>query len=385
MQSDLSANAADCANSFEWEPDFECTEFMSSWITDVEINTACGEGFKQAKFMIFNDESPRTFSNNQLKIRPWSELSFSDNINQLQQLNYDASIDEMSLRISNLSLAANGKYELDFEINYDDIVSDFSVNDIIANIKFQSTNFAPPLIEQTSTVFTRPFYPEDRSIVMSSGSSTQDLLTAIQSKFNTANNDVNEIEILMEGLFVVDQDLSLGETFTVKMSDDARIDVVNGSTFTMMNNAIVPCSYMRWDQIYVESGSNINFRNVFMRKGENGIRTEANISGPIQSDIMIDFCTFEDFTDRGISIETNSKVTISNTILSDIGSRGIHMDGAIDISNFSDNNISNAEFGVRIYNNPHSISHNRPHRNQYIGRAIDGQRFGHRRKQYIRR
>lgn len=355
LQSTLASNQASCTNSFDYDSDLECTEFMSGWMTDVEINTACGEGFKDAKFTIVNDELPRSFSNNRLIIRPWSELSFSSNINQLTQSSYDSSIDEMDLRIPNLSLGANEKYELEFEINYDNLTTDFSANDVIANIRFYCPNFDPPFDGQTNTTaLTIPFYPEDRSIVMTNGSNTQDLLDAIQDKLNTANNDVNDIEILLEGDLIVDQDLSLDRTFTIKMANDARIEVINGSTFTMMNNAIIPCSYMRWDQIYVESGSNINFRNVYMRKGESGIRTEVNPNNNMKSDIMIDNCIIEDFSFRGISIECPTESTIKNNSISDVGGYGIYIDGDSEITNFANNTVDKVDYGVRIIDNPYA-------------------------------
>ncbi len=349
LESDLAQKP--CLKQTNFVYPVECSDVLGNVDTDLDIGLVCGEGWKYAKLTIKNDHTARIFKKNRLIFQRYDELGLSQNVLNLPC----TTIPSTGVKICTLpdiNLAANEIYEFYFEINYDEIVTDISPNPgnfDIAFFSFQSQEQTPRVPDLTG-YFDIQVYPQDRSIVLNNNANSSVFETK-KAEIETEGKYLppQEFHVLINGTFIIDQNLFLDKRFKIKMTENARIKVVNGSTFEFHEGTIEPCGDERWDHIWVENGSSLYFNGVKMRKGTNGIITQNDPGGTgPRSIISLINCTLEDFSENGITVQNKSYVNLNNNHLIDIGNTGFYVEGKIDNLKLAENFIENADFGVFI-------------------------------------
>lgn len=346
---------APCVDRPDYDPNYMCTDFTEGWVLDREIRTECGEGDKLVTYIIKNDNATRTFRNNSIAIRPWSELDVSSPDIDITPSNGTLSSDDLrKLFFDDFTLSPNETFTIELNINYDNIQTNINSNNVLIFGNIRSNDVSPPIPNKLNgDKLNEQFLPEERSIVLSNNADINEVTLKIQQLENNAIADVTDAEIVIPGTLTIDQDLFIDGDYSLKMLEDSRIVVKSGSKFTMLNNSITSCDNERWDEIYLESGANLDFRNVFMESGKTVLRTEINNdpNGPV-SDIMINSVMAHDFSEDGVLIKTKATSTITNTeiFLSNAPQYGIGclLENNVELDKFENNKISGAWIGARL-------------------------------------
>jgi hypothetical protein len=262
---------------------------------------------------------------------------------------FDPEDRDFVVEIPDFNLGANQEYNINFEMGINNASVFLTSYPRFAVINFSSV-LTPPAPGSSVGISTGT-QQDERSIEIENASTISDLYDKIEEYENGAFYPIEQLEIVINGTFYVDEDFDLDERWTIKLKDNARIEVINNSTFTVMNNMIGPCMDSRWDEIYVEKGSNISFHNVMIKKGTNGIITQNDPQGTSTlSDIKVTSCSFDDFTDNAISIKTNSTIQLQGIDINNVGGYGIDLAGNVDAQVLIGVNINDAETGIRIHN-----------------------------------
>jgi hypothetical protein len=163
-------------------------------------------------------------------------------------------------------------------------------------------------------------------------------------------SSMEKYSILLGGNLVFDSGFNnpvcFGNGTTFKMLEGAKITISNNTSVFFNDVKIFGCeSY--WDEIFIEHGSSLQFNEVFLSKGTNGIITDSSDPYSDESFVSIIDCQFEDFLKDAINIQTKGDVTLRSNTIENVGNCGIHLEGEIDPIAIENNSIDNAYIGFR--------------------------------------
>jgi len=163
-------------------------------------------------------------------------------------------------------------------------------------------------------------------------------------------NQLDDYEIVVEESLTFDTNYKFtNATFT--MGDNANIIVEAGNTLTIEDGTFSACG-TRWGEIYLEGGANLDFLNVDMSMGTNAIRTENNFgnNNVAKSEITVHASSIDDMTESGITIQTNSMVSLQGIDITNVTDYGIDLIGSVDAEVLIGINIDGADRGIRVFN-----------------------------------
>lgn len=341
-----------------------CTDFIAEFLGNTEIFEQCNDPDPELyTLFIKNNQDSRSFSNPQITFNgldtpsSFAQLGITTFIIngvtvQLSTLNssYQSLQKQHIISLPPFSLTPNEEFIVSFAMDYANS-SAINLNEPALAYFLFSSIISPGILLSGNTTLARSILPESRSLNIPDGSTTAGLNAAILNLQSNNNYPIDQLELIIEGSLIVDQDLTIDEHCILKMQAGASIDVVNQSQLTIKNTAIIPCDNARWDEINISSGSKIDFYNVYIHKSTNGIN--AIKTSNAKSDIKVEKCIIDDCLQNGITIKAYSSSSISNNVISTTGFYGINIEGDVRINNFNGNQVANSYYGVRILDNPY--------------------------------
>ncbi len=333
-----------CVDVQNYDPNFECTDFIYGIITNTAINRTCNSHSENVKIIIQNNHIEHDFTGCQLRLRLMEELDLPQFIKDLP-VEWTEGDGTKWLGLDNFTLGPNEEYIFEFTINYSSVVTDLTPNsDGIARIAFHA-DISPDINANPPNQINFSSFPEDRTIVLPNIANTQNLLDAINDTNNGFTNyPNNKIDIVVNGILNIDQDIEVDSKFNFKMGTNARINVINNSSFIFNESSILPCDKSAWDKIYVENGSSLDFRGVHLEGGNTGIETQSGGSNP--SNISVTACSFSDFNYFGLKIGNSVfQKEILNNHFQNVQT-GVYSESAIKAIN---NKFQDVTYGINLY------------------------------------
>lgn len=351
------ALSRDCISRVDFDPNVVCTDLMSHWMGETEVNTSCTSHAKHYKFILRNDETPRVFKKNRITLRPFNKLEVSefristpDGVEQSYSINdlpyYTDSDNSKTFTIPDFSIGANQLYTLETDILWN-TTGPLANNDVIGTIGFRSLDYNPQVDGQsTTTYFNRGLIIENRTIDLPQNANAQELLDRIYSAENPGYpvHKSNIVDIIVNGVLTIDQDVAIDMKYRFKMMPNSEIRVTNNSNFGMFDSSILPCDQGRWNGIIVEPGSSLDFSGSAFEKGKRAIHA-SNGAGSIK----VENCTFSDFTSTVIDINGIYNLDFKQNILEN-SNTGLELSGNGTIT-FEDNTLNNLEVGMWVLRN----------------------------------